>query len=977
MIAMSRWIPGLLVACLVALFAARAAPAGESPVKSPTDPRDYATFTLENGMRALIISDPDTDKAAAALDVAVGSSADPTDRQGLAHFLEHMLFLGTDKYPDAGEYQEFINRHGGSHNAFTAFEDTNYFFDIDKDQLEPALDRFSQFFVAPLFNPEYVEREVKAVYSEYQARLKDDYRRTYAVMQSVMNPAHPVSTFAVGSLETLADRPGRPVRADLVRFYAQHYSANLMTVVVLGKEPLDVLERWVREKFGPVPNREAAPLAIDVPMFLDGTLPQRVDVLPVKDRRSLSLSFPLPPLKGLYRTKPIDYIANLVGHEGEGSVLAALKRRGWVDTLSAGTSLDNRDAAMFSVNITLTRDGSDHVEEIVDHVFDYLDLIRDAGIDEWRFREQSRLYDLRFAFQEKAQPIGYVSDLAGNLQYYPPADVLRLPYLADDYEPDVIASMLARLTRQNVLITYVAPEVHTDRTEKWYDTPYAVLPPEQATGSARDDGIAGNSLALPAANPFIPERIAVKPVVEPARVPVRLDGAGGVELWHQQDSDFPQPRASFYFSVRSAVANDSPAHAVLTDLYVRMVKDQLNEFAYPATLAGLSYDVYRHVRGFTVKVSGFDDRQHLLLEAICGRLRTPVIAADRFKVAREELIRELENTRKEPPYAQAMNEINTLLVRPGWTVDQRLAAIAPLAVRDLRAFVPKLLENVYVIALAHGNVVPDEARALAAVVDAAMLGARQPADVPPASVVKLAASDYFGREIAMPHPDSAIAVYVQGPDKRYPSRALMELFGQMVSAPFYGDLRTEQQLGYVVFAGPLSLLDVPGVMFIVQSPVADPAMLETHVQAFLHDYRSFIAGVDEDTFAAHRQGVITRILEHEDRLQDRSDRYWQELDLGYTRFDSRERLAGAVAQLTREELLAFYDDNIIGGKERRLTVRALGENHTAVAGAVELAPHYRRIDSAETFGEGMAYYGAGAHPDPAVPAVDAAMGRQP
>ena len=103
------------------------------PIQSPNDLRAYESLHLENGLQVLLISDPHTDKAAAALDVNVGSSSDPKGREGLAHFLEHMLFLGTEKYPRAGEYQEYIAAHGGGHNAYTAFENTNYFFDIDKD----------------------------------------------------------------------------------------------------------------------------------------------------------------------------------------------------------------------------------------------------------------------------------------------------------------------------------------------------------------------------------------------------------------------------------------------------------------------------------------------------------------------------------------------------------------------------------------------------------------------------------------------------------------------------------------------------------------------------------------------------------------------------------------------------------------------------------------------------------------------------
>lgn len=91
------------------------------PVQSPNDDNAYRLITLENGLKALLISDPDAPKAAAALDVYVGSGDNPRGRGGLAHFLEHMLFLGTEKYPDPAEYERFITEHGGNRNAFTSF----------------------------------------------------------------------------------------------------------------------------------------------------------------------------------------------------------------------------------------------------------------------------------------------------------------------------------------------------------------------------------------------------------------------------------------------------------------------------------------------------------------------------------------------------------------------------------------------------------------------------------------------------------------------------------------------------------------------------------------------------------------------------------------------------------------------------------------------------------------------------------------
>lgn len=75
---------------------------------------------------------------------------DPAKTPGLAHFLEHLLFMGTEKYPDEAEYNVFLSEHGGSSNAYTDSEDTNYYFDVAAPHLEQALDRYVMPFL-PVF----------------------------------------------------------------------------------------------------------------------------------------------------------------------------------------------------------------------------------------------------------------------------------------------------------------------------------------------------------------------------------------------------------------------------------------------------------------------------------------------------------------------------------------------------------------------------------------------------------------------------------------------------------------------------------------------------------------------------------------------------------------------------------------------------------------------------------------------------------
>ncbi|WP_052063501.1 insulinase family protein [Nitrincola sp. A-D6] len=264
-------------------------------IQSPYDNRAFEAFTLPNQLKVLLISDPEAEKAAASMDVAVGSGANPAEIPGLAHFLEHMLFLGTEKYPEADSYQAFISANGGSHNAFTAYENTNYFFDVRPESLTGALDRFSRFFIDPLFSAEYVERERHAVESEFQAKRRDDSRRVHEVTKQVMNAAHAWSNFAVGDLRSLSDSENVRIRDALIDFYQQYYSANLMSLVISGPQSLDELRELVEMRFSDIANFQADAYVDQAPLFDEGQLPLQLEIQTLRQQRTLSLTFPIDP----------------------------------------------------------------------------------------------------------------------------------------------------------------------------------------------------------------------------------------------------------------------------------------------------------------------------------------------------------------------------------------------------------------------------------------------------------------------------------------------------------------------------------------------------------------------------------------------------------------------------------------------------------------------------------------------------------
>ena len=168
--------------------------------RSPTlSTRKTAKIQLSNGIKVYIISDEKADQSGAAIAVMSGSWSEPKQYPGIAHFLEHMLFKGTAAYPEEEGFMKFIWDNGGSPNAFTADDKTVYMYSINNNAFTESLDRFSHFFIDPLFAESAIERELFAVDQEYAQNIENDAWRKYQISKETGNPLHPNHCFSIGN----------------------------------------------------------------------------------------------------------------------------------------------------------------------------------------------------------------------------------------------------------------------------------------------------------------------------------------------------------------------------------------------------------------------------------------------------------------------------------------------------------------------------------------------------------------------------------------------------------------------------------------------------------------------------------------------------------------------------------------------------------------------------------------------------------
>ncbi|WP_177166799.1 insulinase family protein [Allopseudospirillum japonicum] len=906
--------------------------------KPLNDARTYHAFTLENGLQVLAITDPEAEKAAVAMHIGAGSHHEPKAYPRLAHFLEHMLFLGTRTYPQADAYAAYINQHGGQHNAMTAHEYTQYFFDVNHKDLEGALARFAPFFSEPLLDPQYVQREVKAVDSEYSAKLQQDGRRILGALRQAFHPDHPLAHFSAGNAQTLPVDDPQLVPA-LREFFETYYRAPNMRLVVMGSQSVEQLTTWVRTYFAQIganlDKKEESKPSDSLALWSDQhPLPLRLEVQTLKDERTLKLYFPVPHPKTLYPLRPVQFLANFLGHEGEGSLHAHLDALGWITQLGAGLDLPSGEQAFFALTLGLTPEGAQHQTDILQKIFSYIQLVRTQGMAEWRYQEMALLAQQSFDFQEPLSGIHYVSRLANNLYLYPVEDALQASYRFGTFDVDAIQPYLEALRPQNLLLLYAAPpQDFTEQTQypwqksPWYPTLYRLAPQTiQTLADITDASTLG--LQLPEANPYIADALPILARASQEPMHTLLD-TPEIKLWHSL-STLQTPKANLFIYLKSPVSQRSLREHMLTALWINAASDAINTQAYPASLAGLTAHLYQASEGVTLRTLGYAPKQIEFALDLLEQVQTLQITPERFAQLQAEMQRALSNMQHKPLTSQMFHALSSALFDPAWSVQEQAQALAQLTLADLQNFQTEFFTHLQLEILSYGNLTTTEAQHLAEQLKSKLhLDASQVSTPRRARLLPTQTKTYLWKP-EIQHNDHAQLLYLQAQQTDVQTQAQFALLAQMQRADFFHQLRTEQQLGYVVFTQEVSLLDRAGLVYVVQSPHIQPDALAQQIQNFLQAYQTQMANLTDDALMRFKEGVIASLRQPYPRLSSRAATRWMDIRLGYIEQARKEAIADAVDQISLTQMHDFYQQLLTYPK---LWLQVTGESATTVENA--------------------------------------------
>ncbi|WPS44026.1 pitrilysin [Klebsiella aerogenes] len=927
----SLWFKVLVV--VVALWAPLSqADTGWQPIqetirKSEKDPRHYQAIRLQNGMVVLLVSDPQAVKSLSALVVPVGSLQDPADHQGLAHYLEHMTLMGSQKYPQPDSLAEFLKMHGGSHNASTAPYRTAFYLEVENDALNGAVDRLADAIAAPLLDKKYAERERNAVNAELTMARTRDGMRMAQVSAETINPAHPASQFSGGNLDTLSDKPGSPVLDALHAFRDRWYSANLMKAVIYSNKPLPELASIAAATYGRVPNHDISKPEITVPVVTDAQKGIVIHYVPAMPRKVLRVEFRIDNNSAQFRSKTDELVTYMIGNRSPGTLSDWLQKQGLAEGIRADSDpAVNGNSGVLAISATLTDKGLAHRDEVTAAIFSYLNLLRTQGIDKRYFDELAHVLELDFRYPSINRDMDYVEWLADTMIRVPVEHVLDVVNIADRYDAQAIKDRLAMMTPQNARIWYISPNEPHNKTAYFVNAPYQVDKISARTFTDWQQKSAAIKLQLPTLNPYIPDDFTLIKSDKAYPHPELIVDEPTLRVVYAPSQYFAsEPKADVSLVLRNPQAMDSARRQVMFALNDYLAGIALDQLSNQAAVGGISFSTGAN-NGLMVNANGYTQRLPQLFTALLDGYFSYTPTEEQLEQAKSWYAQMMDSADKGKAYDQAIMPIQMLSQVPYFERKTRRDLLPSITLKEVINYRDNLKARGRPELLVIGNMSARQSTDLARQIQK-QLGADGNEWCRNKDVL-IDSKQLAMFEKAGSSTDSALAAVFAPPNvDEYSSMAASSLLGQIIQPWFYNQLRTEEQLGYAVFAFSMNVGRQWGMGFLLQSSDKQPAFLWQRFQAFFPTAEAKLRAMKPEEFAQILQAAISQMLQAPQTLSEEASKLSKDFDRGNMRFDSRDKVVAQMKLLTPQKLADFFHQTVVDPQGMALLSQVSGSQN--------------------------------------------------
>jgi insulysin len=921
--------------------------------KSIKDPLNYKYKILDNGLKILYIEDTDTSSSAMALNIKIGSNHDYPDYLGIAHFLEHMLFMGSTKYPQENIFLKKVLSSGGMSNAFTSDTATCYFFNVPSFAFLEIADIFSSFLTDPLFNLSSVEREVNAVNSEHQKNLLNDSWKFLQILKLHVNTNHPFCKFTTGTLTTLLKNNTKEMqillREALIKFYNTFYSSDLMTLFVYTNS-ISSVEGAIDNMFSKVSIKDHS----SAPIF-----PNNIFKLEKKDNNLQIIEFNSCDDK--YRTYVIwelhnsknydislDILKSLFIKKSPGSLYDILLKKKYIYKISFGILVHYEKSCLLTLKIKLTKFGYINYLNVLAIIQDYINKIILFSKDTYKilYDEINVLNRIDFINYSKKQNIELLIELISTINNInisiPNIFIYRL--YGPDFDTTYLNTLeLLKSMTQPVIIKCKKSALELSnksfKIEPYYQTAYNEF--NVLTKELRFS----QQLIMPLKNLYIPQNIklinTVRNVTYPINITERYLDKSKLSS-HKYYIDFKNE----FLSLNSAVYLDIifPTLFLNSDNFNKIDKflginlyliglkrefeyvfDDIMRAGYQVSIELVNDKIRIYIIGLT---ENFIDVCIKILE-ILFTFKTKNITKETFDFARQIFKNELINFKFKQPYQKTFDVLLNKLSQYYVSIDSLINAINNDSfVHDSIIDICNLCFGSAIVKCIFGGNINLKNEHISGFITYLNnhVGSYNEKYIKNINnsekyieiIVKN--NNYEDKNIVLQYMvklDTIIDEKVDDWDKKLCSSILLN---NIASYLYFDELRTKSQLGYIVSVklesinGDLNCKELY-IMFIVQSSNSTLKNLIDKTTTFFNTLKEHIDEITDQTFDHLKTGLNDSLLQKYMNLNEKLLKYREIILTDSPLFNKNILLAKALKNIDKKYFIKYFNDRFFVNKQ--------------------------------------------------------------
>lgn len=914
-------------------------------IKSPNDTRKSYTYNLPNNLRVVIINDDNADMSCVSMLVKVGFFQDTVP--GIAHFLEHMLFNGTEKFPEEKYFSEYISKYNGYQNAYTSHDHTCYFYSVAINGLLKSLEIFSNFFIAPKLNKDGVNREKEAVDSEHKKNINNDLWRSRELLKLSAKENHCFRNFGSGSNATLS-LPN--IHVKVREFFDRYYSPDIMTLVVLTKDDVSNVKKIIDINFSQIPTRKNNIDDEIKTAFEEKILqtPKIIRYLPILETNTLILNWEIPYYRNDIKNSPLEFLIFLLGNKQKNSLNDILQKKKYI-TSDIGCYISDiiYDRCILCIDINLSDIGNKNTvkKEIMNMICEYVELLFN-NITQLKdlFDERIIIQNYDFLFFKKNDNIDAVLKIAETFNDYiiDPTKIFTISIMQNEYTKQLqnnLRHVLTKLTLENVVIISGSKKYNTEKyvfsEYPHYGTKYNI----ETSSYEYDRTILKEHIKIPTLNKFISVSEKINKYAD--KMP-KLMQENGIDLYYMQNTKFNTPDVCVVATIFIHDSLKDLFTEMSTILYISSIIRELLSDIYMLFYANYSCDFSYNNGSINIYINGNYEKIISVCNFIIDALiNEQLITENSFDMTKTILKKKYTND----IYKSAFMKVNDVMAKHIFTAyhspEDKLNIIDTIKISDVINVFKNVIKKNKIILFVCGNCTQELVLNVKNVFDKISCKENSPDfgcgkhyDISkyndklykkPNTNVLLKVTNKYNDEQNNAH---GYHVYI---DKLQFSKnkdwkktyCLLHLLDNIISPEYFDELRTKEMYGYVVKSSIVEygeqINKIFTYLFLVQSPHKTTDEITERTELFIKNMADKLKKLTEEDFAIVKQSYISKLNSDYNNLTEMADFiYTFEIKAGYLEYDFKKAIIKCCEKLSINDLLKFYNDKFI--ENRKATI---------------------------------------------------------